>query len=92
MHLIYIMESLSEVLFLSFHPNYDTWSWQKRMRHITATETSVRMIAWWLVITQDVQHFDKKCKNSEMNKPSLGKRVSTWPQTDVWVRLHMDWG
>ena len=34
MHLLYIMESSSEVLFLSFHPNYDTWFWQKRMRHI----------------------------------------------------------
>ena len=33
-HLLYIMESSSEVLFLSFHPNYDTWFWQKRMRHI----------------------------------------------------------
>ena len=25
MHLLYIMESSSEVLFLSFHPNYDNW-------------------------------------------------------------------
>ena len=27
-------ESSSEVLFHSFHPNYDTWFWQKPMRHI----------------------------------------------------------
>ena len=28
-----------------------------------ATEASVRMIAWWPGITQDVQHFVSKCKN-----------------------------
>ena len=27
-----------------------------------------------------------------MNRPSLGKTVSTWPNADVWERLHMDWG
>ena len=26
-----------------------------------------------------------------MNKPSLGKTVSTLPEADVWERLHMDW-
>ena len=43
------MESSSEVLFLSFYPNYDTWFWQKRMTHPgkNATEASVTMIAWW---------------------------------------------
>ena len=34
MHLLYIMESSSEVLFLSFHPNYDTWFWQKGKRQV----------------------------------------------------------
>ena len=27
-----------------------------------------------------------------MNRPSLGKTVSTWPEADVWERFHMDWG
>ena len=55
-----------------------------------ATEASVRMIAWWPGITQDVQHFASKCKNCQFNRPSLGKRSlrgqnptfgngSTWP-------------
>ena len=57
-----------------------------------ATEASVRMIAWWPGITQDVQHFVSKCKNCQLNRPSLGKTVSTWPEADVWERLHMDWG
>ena len=57
-----------------------------------ATEASVRMIAWWPGITQDVQHFVSKCKNCQMNRPSLVKTVSTWPEVDVWERLHMDWG
>ena len=57
-----------------------------------ATEASVRMIAWWPGITQDVQHFVSKCRNCQLNKPSLGKTVSTWPEADVWERLHMDWG
>ena len=26
-----------------------------------------------------------------MNRPSLGKTVSTWPEADVWKRLHMHW-
>ena len=57
-----------------------------------ATEASVRMIAWWPGITQDVQHFVSKGKNCQLNRPSLGKTVSTWPEADVWERLHMDWG
>ena len=56
-----------------------------------ATEASVRMIAWWPGITQDVQHFVSKCKNCQLNRPSLGKTVSTWPEADVWERLHMEW-
>ena len=27
-----------------------------------------------------------------MNRPSLGKTVSTWPEADVWERPHMDCG
>ena len=57
-----------------------------------ATEPSVRRIAWWPGITQDVQHFVSKCDNCQMNRPSLGKTVSTRPEADVWERLHMDWG
>ena len=56
-----------------------------------ATEASVRMMAWWPGITQDVQHFVSKCKNCQMNRPSLGKTVSTWPEADVWERLLIDW-
>ena len=56
-----------------------------------ATEASVRMIAWWPGKTQDVQHFVSKCKNSQMNRPSLEKTVSTWPEAYVWEH-HKDWG
>ena len=38
-----------------------------------ATEASIRMIACWPGITQDVQHFVSKCKNCQLNRPSLGK-------------------
>ena len=65
------------------------------MRHIpgkNATEASLRTIAWWPGITQDVQHFVSKCKNCQMNRSSLGKTVFTWPEADVSERLHMDWG
>ena len=27
-----------------------------------------------------------------MNRPSLGKSVSAWPEAAVWERIHMDWG
>ena len=57
-----------------------------------ATEASVRMIAQWPGIARDVQHFVSKCKNCQMNRPSLRKTVSTWSEADVWERLHMDWG
>ena len=50
------------------------------------------MIAWSPGITQDVKHLISKCKNCQLNRPSLGKTVSTWPEADVWERLHMDWG
>ena len=57
-----------------------------------ATEASVRLIVWLPGITQDVQHFVIKCKNCQINRPSLRKTVSTWPESDVWERLHMNWG
>ena len=57
-----------------------------------ATGTSVRMIVRRCGITQDVQFFVSKCKNCQMNRPSLAKTVSSWPEAYVWERLHMDWG
>ena len=39
------------------------------------TEASVRTIAWCPGITQDVQHFVSKCKNCQMNRPSLGNSL-----------------
>ena len=57
-----------------------------------ATEASVRMVASWPGITQDVQHFVSKCKNCQMNGPSLGKTVSAWTEADVWERLHKEGG
>ena len=38
-----------------------------------ATEASFRMIELWPGITQDVQHFVSRCKNCQMNGPSLEK-------------------
>ena len=48
-----------------------------------ATEASVIMITGWPGITQDFQHFVSKCKNCQMNMPSLGKTVSTWLEANV---------
>ena len=48
-----------------------------------ATEASERMIACWPGITQDIQHFVSNCKNCQMNRASLGKTLSTWPEADV---------
>ena len=57
-----------------------------------STETAVRMMAWWPGISQDVLRYVSKCKECQENRPSLGKTVSTWPEAEVWERLHMDWG
>ena len=57
-----------------------------------ATETTVRMMAWWPGISQDVLRYVSKCKECQENRPSLGKKVSTWPEAEVCERLHMDWG
>ena len=57
----------------------------------TATEASVWIKTWLPGITQDLQHFVSKCKNCQLNRLSLGKTVFTWPEADVWERLHMDW-
>ena len=50
------------------------------------------MIAWRSGITQDVQRFVSKVKNCQMNRPSLGKAVSAWPEAAVCERIHMNWG
>ena len=60
-----------------------------------ATEASVRMIAWWPGITEDVQHFASKCKNCQMNRPCLGKTVSAWTEAEfgnvsTWTRVVID--
>ena len=57
-----------------------------------ATEASVKMLAWWPGIAQDVQHFLRKCRKWQMNRPSLGNIVSMWPKADVWERHTVDWG
>ena len=48
-----------------------------------STEVSIRMLALWPGITQDFKHFVSKCNNCQMNGPTLGNTVSTWPQADV---------
>ena len=56
------------------------------------TETAIRMMAWWSGTSQDVLRYNSNCKGCQENRPSLGKTVSTWPEAEVWERLHMDWG
>ena len=50
------------------------------------------MMAWWPGIRQDILRYFSKLKECQENRPSLGKTVSTWPEAEVWERLHMDWG
>ena len=45
-----------------------------------ATEALVRMIAYWPGIAQQ---FVSKGKDCQMNRPSLGKTASKWPEADV---------
>ena len=49
-------------------------------------------MAWRPGISQDVLRYVSKCKEGQENRPSLGKKVSTWPEAEVWERLHIDWG
>ena len=58
-----------------------------------ATETAVRMMAWWPGISQDVLRYVSKCKECQENRPSVGRKtVSTWPEAVVLERLDMNWG
>ena len=57
-----------------------------------ATETAVRMIAWWPGISQDVLRYFSKCKECQENRPSLGKTVFTWPEAETREGLDMDGG
>ena len=61
-----------------------------------ATETAVRMMAWWPGISQDVFRYVSKCKECQENRPSLGKQYlpcrklkfgkdSTW----TWATLRI---
>ena len=51
-----------------------------------ATGTAVRKMAWWPDISQDVLRYVCKFKECQENKPSLGQKVSTLPETEVWER------
>ena len=55
-------------------------------------ETAVRMMAWWPGISQDLLRYVSKCKEYQEKRPILWKTVSTWPEDEVWERLHMYWG
>ena len=57
-----------------------------------ATETAVPMMTWWPGINQDVLRYHSKCRECQENRPCLGKTASTWPEAEVWERLHVDWG
>ena len=49
-------------------------------------------MAWWPGISKDVLRYVSKCKECQENRPSLGKTVYTWPEAEIWERLHMYWG
>ena len=49
-----------------------------------ATETAVRMMAWWPSISQDVLRYVSNCMECQENRLSLGKTLSTWPEAEVW--------
>ena len=50
------------------------------------------MMAWWPGFSQDVLRYVSKNKACQENRPSLCKTVSTWPEAEVWERLHIDCG
>ena len=55
-----------------------------------ATEASVRIIAWWPGITQDVQHFVSKCKKCQLKglawkKQSLRGQKPTFGNGSTWT-------
>ena len=64
-----------------------TWdtSWEECNWGISQNDSSV---AWHYPRRST---FVKKCKNRQMNRPSLRITVSTWPEADVWERFHVDW-
>ena len=49
-----------------------------------ATETTVRMMAWWPGISQDVLRYVSKCRECQENRPRLRKTVFTRPEAEVW--------
>ena len=59
--------------------------------HLGKNSTEASVI-WWPGITQDVQHFISKCINCQMNKTSLRKIVSTWPEAVALKWQRIDWG
>ena len=56
-----------------------------------ATETAVRMTAWWPGVSQDVLRYVSKCEECQENRPSLGKIVSTRPEAKVWKNSTWAW-
>ena len=58
----------------------------------SATKASIRRVTWWPGTTQDIQNFVSLSKNCQMNRPSLGRKVSTQPEANVCERFIMDWG
>ena len=56
-----------------------------------ATETAVRMIAWWPGISQDVFDMLVQVKIAKKTSVAWGKTVSTGPEAEVWEKFYMDW-
>ena len=48
------------------------------------------MTTWWPGTSQNVLRYVSLCKRCKGNRHRLGRKVSIWPDAEVWERLYMD--
>ena len=46
---------------------------------------------WWPNLILDIIAFLKECKTWAKNRPIKRGLLSTWPVSENWERLHIDW-
>jgi len=57
----------------------------------TAMTNNISTQFWWPNMTIDVHQFIKRCRKCAEKRPINKSHLGSWPQSDRWERLHIDW-
>ena len=58
---------------------------------VQATKNMVNLKSWWPGVGKDVEKFIIDCSECAKIRPRTEKSIDTWPDPQLWEKLHIDW-